>query len=106
MIAVIVLMDQLIWRPVIAWSEKFKFEQVEAAQSSRSPILDLLRRSRLVHRAARVTVAPAREAVALYFARKRRAFLPRAKAGALNKGITGLVLTVAFFAIFFALVKM
>ena len=30
MIAVIVLMDQLIWRPMIAWSEKFKFEQVEA----------------------------------------------------------------------------
>ena len=40
MIAVIVLMDQLVWRPVIAWSEKFKFEQVEAAQTPRSPILD------------------------------------------------------------------
>ena len=38
MIAVIVLMDQLIWRPVIAWSEKFKFEQVEASQTPRSPI--------------------------------------------------------------------
>jgi NitT/TauT family transport system permease protein len=39
MIAVIVLMDQLIWRPIIAWAEKFKFEQVEAAQTPRSPIL-------------------------------------------------------------------
>ena len=48
MIAVIVLMDQLIWRPVIAWSEKFKFEQVEAFQTPRSPVLDLLRHSRLV----------------------------------------------------------
>ena len=37
MIAVIVLMDQLIWRPIIAWSEKFKFEQVEAIQTSRAP---------------------------------------------------------------------
>ena len=30
MVAVIVLLDQLIWRPVIAWSEKFKVEQVDA----------------------------------------------------------------------------
>ena len=29
MIGVIVVMDQLVWRPVIAWAEKFKFEQVE-----------------------------------------------------------------------------
>jgi NitT/TauT family transport system permease protein len=40
MIAVIVLIDQMIWRPLIAWSEKFKFEQVEASQKPRSPILD------------------------------------------------------------------
>ena len=33
MIGVIVLMDQLIWRPVIAWAEKFKFEQVEATEA-------------------------------------------------------------------------
>ena len=31
MIAVIVLIDQLIWRPVIAWADKFKMEQVESA---------------------------------------------------------------------------
>ena len=32
MIGVIILIDQLIWRPVIAWAQKFKFEQVEAAE--------------------------------------------------------------------------
>jgi NitT/TauT family transport system permease protein len=106
MIAVIVLMDQLIWRPVIAWSEKFKFEQVEAAQASRSPILDLLRRSRLIHRLGRVTVAPTREALALYFAKKRSAFRPDAPAGALNKWIVRLLLAAAFFGVVFALVKM
>ncbi len=31
MIAVIVLIDQLVWRPAIAWSDKFKLEQVESA---------------------------------------------------------------------------
>ncbi len=71
MIAVIVLMDQLIWRPVIAWSEKFKFEQVEAFQTPGSPVLDLLRRSRLVSLAGRVSVAPLREALTLHFAKPR-----------------------------------
>jgi NitT/TauT family transport system permease protein len=70
MVAVIVLMDQIIWRPIIAWSEKFKFEQVEASESPRSPVLDLLRRSKILSRLGQATVAPAREALALYFAGK------------------------------------
>jgi NitT/TauT family transport system permease protein len=69
MIAVIVLIDQLVWRPIISWSEKFKFEQVEAYQSPRSPVLDFLRRSRILHRAARMFVSPARETLALHFAK-------------------------------------
>ena len=52
MIGVIVLIDRLVWRPVIAWAEKFKFEQVEAAEAPRSRILDLLRLSRLLSLAA------------------------------------------------------
>jgi NitT/TauT family transport system permease protein len=45
MIAVIVLIDQLVWRPAIAWSDKFKMEQVESASEVTSPILHLLRNS-------------------------------------------------------------
>jgi NitT/TauT family transport system permease protein len=71
MVAVIVLLDQAIWRPVIAWSEKFKVEQVEAAETHRSPLLDLLRRSKVLIRAARVTVIPAREKLTLFFARRK-----------------------------------
>jgi NitT/TauT family transport system permease protein len=71
MIAVIVLMDQLIWRPVIAWSQKFKFEQVEATEVPHSPILDLLRRSRFLSRVRRRTVAPVREEVTRFFAERR-----------------------------------
>src|SRR5579871_4199900 len=33
MIAVIVLLDQFVWRPVIAWAEKFKVEQVESTDT-------------------------------------------------------------------------
>jgi NitT/TauT family transport system permease protein len=106
MIAVIVLMDQLIWRPIIAWSDKFKFEQVEAAQSSRSPILDLLRRSRLIRRVGRVTVRPTREALALHFARKRAAFQRNANVSARNKWITRVTLVAASVGVIFAIVRM
>src|SRR3984893_17557315 len=46
MVAVIVLIDQFVWRPVIAWAEKFKMEQVESADAPTSWVLDILQRSR------------------------------------------------------------
>ena len=46
-ILIVVATDQLLWRPLIAWSDKFKFEQVESADRVESPILELLRRSNL-----------------------------------------------------------
>jgi len=70
MIAVIVLIDRLIWRPAIAWGEKFKFEQVEAVETPHSAVLDFLRHSRLLRAVARVSYAPMREALDLYAARK------------------------------------
>ncbi len=94
MIAVIVLMDQLLWRPIIAWAEKFKFEQVEAVQTPRSPILTWLRRSRVLATIGHIAIEPAHERIDLYFARKqaaahtlhppgaRRRWLGRAAAGA------------------------
>jgi NitT/TauT family transport system permease protein len=44
-VLIVVATDQLIWRPLIAWSDKFKFEQVESADRITSPILELFRRS-------------------------------------------------------------
>ena len=46
-VLIVVATDQLVWRPLIAWSDKFKFEQVESAERVTSPILELLRRSDL-----------------------------------------------------------
>src|SRR6202790_1206942 len=60
MVAVIVLIDQAIWRPLIAWSEKFKFEQVEASQTPRSPMLYMLRHSRVLSYAGRAVLSPMR----------------------------------------------
>ncbi len=69
MIGVIVALDQLIWRPVITWAEKFKFEQVESAHGQRSLVFDLLRTSRVLPRVDRMFIAPARERLSLHFAR-------------------------------------
>jgi len=46
-ILIVVATDQLVWRPLIAWSDKFKFEQIESTDRVTSPILELLRRSNL-----------------------------------------------------------
>lgn len=48
MILVVVLVDQLFWRPIVAWAQKFKFEQTESGQEPTSPVLDLMRKSALL----------------------------------------------------------
>lgn len=45
LISIIILIDFFVWRPLIAWAEKFKFETVEAQNTPSSPVLDFLRRS-------------------------------------------------------------
>jgi len=45
LIGVIVLIDFFIWRPLIAWAEKFKFETVETQHTPQSMVLDFMRRS-------------------------------------------------------------
>jgi NitT/TauT family transport system permease protein len=71
MVGVIILIDQLIWRPVIAWAQKFKFEQVEAAEEAHSPVLDFLKRSKILPLIAAASIHPARERLDLYFARRQ-----------------------------------
>ena len=47
-VLIVVATDQLIWRPLIAWSDKFKLEQTESSDRVTSPILSLLSRSTLL----------------------------------------------------------
>jgi len=63
MVTVIILLDQVVWRPVIAWAEKFKFEQVASSEIPRSPILSLLRSSELLPFLSRTLVSPIRDRV-------------------------------------------
>lgn len=50
LVVVIVLLDQLVWRPLIAWTDRFKVDMVEGDEPPRSWFLDLLARSRLAER--------------------------------------------------------
>jgi NitT/TauT family transport system permease protein len=47
MALLVVALDQLLWRPLVAWSQKFRLEESGQAEEARSWFLDLLRRSRL-----------------------------------------------------------
>jgi len=73
MIAVILLLYQLVWRPVIAWAQKFKFEQVESSEAPKSPILTLLRKSHLLHVVNQRITRPLGERAGLYFATRSQA---------------------------------
>ncbi|MFM7437033.1 MAG: ABC transporter permease subunit, partial [Snowella sp.] len=44
---IIIMVDQLFWRPIIAWADKFRMEQSQAAESPESWVLDLLQTARI-----------------------------------------------------------
>lgn len=73
---VIVLVDQLFWRPLIAWSDRFKIEQSAAAEAPQSWLLNLLRSARIPRRLGRV-LAPANEAFNMTLARLTPIRAPR-----------------------------
>ncbi len=47
LILVVVLLDQLVWRPLLAWADKFKVEMVESDNPPTSWFLEFLSNSRL-----------------------------------------------------------
>jgi NitT/TauT family transport system permease protein len=106
MIGIIVAIDQVVWRPVIAWAEKFKFEQVESTDAPSSPVLDFLRSSRILSIFGRFTVRPAREWLTLYFARKRAAGQVNERRARAWTWISRLLLALALAGISYAFVKM
>jgi NitT/TauT family transport system permease protein len=70
MILVIVLLDQIVWRPVIAWAEKFKMEQVESADAPRSWFLNVIQGSRGLIRLRKRVIRPLQERLRMHFVRQ------------------------------------
>ncbi len=53
MLGVIIIYDQLLFRPIVAWADKFRFEQVASSEAPTSWLLDLFRRTRALSALAR-----------------------------------------------------
>src|ERR1700740_3153594 len=53
MLVVILIYDQVLFRPLVAWGDRFRFEQEPGIVAPRSWVLDILRRSRIVDRVTR-----------------------------------------------------
>ncbi len=49
MTGMVLAVDRAFWRPLVAWSEKFKLEESQATTVPRSEVLDLLRRTHVAH---------------------------------------------------------
>ena len=63
MVLIIIATDQLVWRPVIAWADKFKFEQGESTSRKTSPILYMLQNSSALSWLKEMTIVPAGERI-------------------------------------------
>lgn len=49
-VVIILIFDTLLWRPLIAWSQKFRFATASSEEERESVIIDLIRRSTIVKR--------------------------------------------------------
>jgi NitT/TauT family transport system permease protein len=57
MLVVILIYDQVLFRPLVAWADRFRFEQEPGVPPPQSWVFDVLRRSRIIERLQeRVTV--------------------------------------------------
>src|SRR5579885_3633655 len=105
MIAVIVLLDQFVWRPVIAWAEKFKIEQVESVDGPRSWVLDFIQRSRSLSHLRRKALLPLRERLMAHFSRKHQGLSEVRPLSPWKKWLAGVLIIAALSFIAYALVR-
>lgn len=107
MLIVIMLYDQLIFRPIVAWSEKFKFELSAASDTPDSWVLTLIQRTRLLRKllARLARVWDYTLWVSRIFVSKQRATLPfkesRRENSILDKVWPALMVGVGVASIFF-----
>jgi len=50
MVIIIVFLDILIWRPLVVWSQKFRFDTVQSEEEKESFVLNILRESKLLEK--------------------------------------------------------
>jgi len=72
LLVVVVLLDQFIWRPLLAWSERFRLDMIERDEPSTSWFYYLLQHSRALQRLSEHMLAPLLHKMALTFFRRKR----------------------------------
>jgi NitT/TauT family transport system permease protein len=77
MAVVIVLYDQLVFRPIVAWADKFRFEQTASGERPGSWLYDLVRRTRWLRAAAAPLSWPAKAMAAIDWPTLPKARPPR-----------------------------
>jgi NitT/TauT family transport system permease protein len=78
LVSVIVLLDFLLWRPLIAWADRFKIEQVEAQDPPHSRVLEMMRRSVLLGWLRRKVAGPLDARLLAWFPGRRDPAVPSA----------------------------
>jgi NitT/TauT family transport system permease protein len=105
MVLLIVLLDQFVWRPVIAWAEKFKVEQVESTDAPRSWVLNLVQHSSGLAKIRQKTLRPLGERLLLFFARKHTEESSEEPAGAWREWLVRALAVVALAGIGYGVVR-
>jgi NitT/TauT family transport system permease protein len=105
MIAIIVLLDQFVWRPVIAWAEKFKIEQVESTNVPRSWVLDLFQHSRALARLRKKAIRPLRERLMMHFSHRHWSSVSSTEPSPLRLWTVRVIGALALVAIAYAMVR-
>jgi NitT/TauT family transport system permease protein len=70
LILVIVMLDQLAWRPLLAWAERFKLEMVESRDAHASWFYNALRSSRIAGWLRTSVIRPTLERLDAWFTRR------------------------------------
>jgi len=58
LLLIIIALDQFVWRPLLAWSNRFKLEMVESEDAPTSWFYDLLQRLRALEAASKYVIGP------------------------------------------------
>jgi NitT/TauT family transport system permease protein len=100
MALVILAYDQLLFRPIVAWADKFKFEQTAAQERPRSWVYDFVRRTKLLRRilAPFAWLAARLSTLSIPSPTRRWAPLPPALDRACNVAWLAIVLAIAVYA--------
>jgi NitT/TauT family transport system permease protein len=96
MLVVILIYDQVLFRPLVAWADRFRFEQEPGVPPPQSWVFDVLRRSRIIERLRERVTALWRSSLRWRRSRKRSTGVPAKRAGrALVLPFTAVVLVLS-----------